>query len=925
MAIIVPIVSAWNPAGLNRALKDIQRAKTDFDKFVAGTSSIGKSMSNVGKSLSMNVTLPLTLVGAASIRTAADFEVAMAQVAVATDTPVSGLKNLSDLAKQLGADTIFSANEAAQAMLELAKAGITPAEISSGALANTLDLAAASGMALAESAVVMSAGMNTFNLGAKDSVSIVDALAGAANASAADVSDIALALQQTGQQAVASGLTIQETTAALAAFADAGVRGSDAGTSFKTFLQRLNPVSAEAAKTMKQLGIEFFDSSGNMKDLTGIAGEVEKGFKGLTQEQRLAAMQTIFGSDALRAANILYTEGADGIAKYIKASSLSGAAADMAAARNSGLSGSLEKLKGSMETAALVIGEVLAPTIMRVAEALQNFFNGFAKLNPVTQKAIIFFGGLLAVLGPVLFIFGAFIGSLANIAKLMGTVNLLMGTNIGLFKGTAFAAGQATAAVTIFGRAIRIAIASTGIGLLIVGIAELIILMTGLGDATTVTANKSVIAGARMRNSFAGVQDEIDATRKKNSLLQKELALGKQESRDAARSEGRNNAPARITSITEQLKDLNLEFNGVGGSGAKATKVAKELSKETQAAMARLGNELKSRSDQLDAIKEKFKSIKNAVKEAITGVINFGAAQGASANSLQNALDAQTALTQAQLEYDQSLKAGNIEAVQIALENLQAAQTSATNSITKKKSFLEVLQDQAALATQFADKVKTLISLGLSESAIGQVLAAGAEAGTAIADEIIAGGATVVTQVNSLVEATASVAEAVGEAAGKQFYQAGIDAGQALVDGVRAAIAAAGFSIGIDGNITAPTQDAEPAAAAPSGPAKKPAKKPAATPVKAPKPAINQGLLNKFKNIPMMAAGGIVNTPTLAMIGEAGPEAVIPLTGNNMPMGATYNININAGMGADGAVIGREIVDMIKRYERVSGPVFASA
>jgi len=209
MAIIVPIVSAWNPAGLNKALADIRKAEGSFNKFVVGTAGIGKTMSNVGKSLSMNVTLPLTLVGAASIKTAADFEVAMAQVAVATNTPVSGLKNLSDLAKQLGADTIFSANEAAQAMLELSKAGITPAEISSGALANTLNLAAAYGMALADSAVVMSAGMNTFNLGAKDSVSIVDALAGAANASAADVSDIALALQQVGQQAVASGLTIQ--------------------------------------------------------------------------------------------------------------------------------------------------------------------------------------------------------------------------------------------------------------------------------------------------------------------------------------------------------------------------------------------------------------------------------------------------------------------------------------------------------------------------------------------------------------------------------------------------------------------------------------------------------------------------------------------------------------------------------------------
>jgi len=877
MAIIVPIVSAWNPAGLNKALADIRKAEGSFNKFVVGTAGIGKTMSNVGKSLSMNVTLPLTLVGAASIKTAADFEVAMAQVAVATNTPVSGLKNLSDLAKQLGADTIFSANEAAQAMLELSKAGITPAEISSGALKNTLDLAAASGMELADSAVVMSAGMNTFNLGAKDSVSIVDALAGAANASAADVSDIALALQQVGQQAVASGLTIQETTAALAAFADAGVRGSDAGTSFKTFLQRLNPVSAEASKIMKQLGIEFFDSSGNMKDLTQIAGEVQDGFKGLTQEQRLAAMQTIFGSDALRAANILYNEGSTGIAKYISASSLAGAAADMAAARNSGLSGSLEKLKGSMETAALVIGEQLAPTIMRVAEALQNFFNGFAKLNPVTQKAIIFFAGLIAVVGPLLFIFGAFLGALSNIAKVMGTVNLLMGTNIGLFKGTAFAAGEATVATTIFGRALRIAIAGTGIGLLIIGIAELIILMTGLGDATTVTANKSVEAGARMRNSFAGVQDEIDATRKKNALLQKELAGEKQESRDSARSAGRNNAPARVTSVSDQIKNLNLEFEGLGGSSAKATTAVKELSKETQAAMALLGNELKSRTDQLDAIKEKFKNIKNAVKDAITGVINFGAAQG--------------------------------------------------DSITKNKSFIQVLQDQAALATQFADKVKTLISLGLSESAIGQVLAAGADAGTAIADEIIAGGATVVDQVNTLVQATASIAEQLGEAAGKQFYQTGIDAGQALVDGVKAAIAAAGFSIGLDGNIMAPTQDTG-TAADPSKTTKSSAKKPAAAKptFKAPaKTPINQALLEKLKKIPMMAAGGIVTSPTLAMIGEAGPEAVIPLTGNNMSMGVVYNINVNAGMGTNGAQVGREIVDAIKKFEKSSGPVFASA
>jgi TP901 family phage tail tape measure protein len=921
MAIIVPIVSAWNPAGLNKALADIRKAEGSFNKFVAGTSGIGKSMSNVGKSLSMNVTLPLTLVGAASIRTAADFEVAMAQVAVATDTPVSGLKNLSDLAKQLGADTIFSANEAAQAMLELSKAGITPAEISAGALESTLNLAAASGMALADSAVIMSAGMNTFNLNASDATAIVDALAGAANASAADVSDIALALQQTGQQAVASGLTIQETTAALAAFADAGVRGSDAGTSFKTFLQRLNPVSAEAAKTMKQLGIEFFDSSGNMKDLKGIAGEVEKGFKGLTQEQRLAAMQTIFGSDALRAANILYTEGADGIAGYIGKTTELGTGVEMADARMSGLAGSLESLKGSMETAALVIGEVLAPTIKTVAGVIQRFFNNFTNLNTSTQKAIIFFGGLIAVLGPALFIFGAFLGSLANIAKVMGTVNLLMGTNIGLFKGTTFAAGQATTAVTIFGRAARIAIAGTGIGLLIVGLAQLIIMMTGLGDATTTTANKSVIAGARMRNSFAGVQDEIDATIAKNDALKRSLAFGK-ESRDAARSRGRNEAPARVISVTDQLRDLNLELDKVGGGGGKAETALKGLSaagKAAAVAMSRLSGELKIENDKLKEINDRYDAFRTSVTTAIKGIIDFGGAMSNSRNTQQAAVDATKALADAQTAYNDALKTGDIKDQEEALSRLNEAQATATASVTGKKSFLQVLQDQADQASTFSSKVQTLISMGLSEGAIGQVLAAGADAGTAIADEIIAGGSTVVAKVDQLVAATAKAAEELAVAGRVQFYDAGLAQGQALVDGVKAAIAAAGFTINIEGGLI--NQGAIDLVNSTLAKYRKSGKGLS----KSEKQKITDLANQLGVDVPAMAKGGIVTGPTLALIGEAGPEAVIPLSGNNMPMGATYNINVTAGMGADGAVIGREIVDAIKKYERASGPVFASA
>jgi TP901 family phage tail tape measure protein len=895
MAIIVPIVSAWNPAGLNKALADIRRAEGALNKFAAGTQSIGKQMQSVGTSLSMKVTLPLTLMGAASIRTAADFEVAMAQVAVATDTPVTGLKNLSDLAKQLGADTIFSANEAAQAMLELAKAGISPAQIEAGALSNTLNLAAASGMGLAESAVIMSAGMNTFNLSAKDSTSIVDALAGAANASAADVADIAMALQQTGQQAVASGLTIQETTAALAAFADAGVRGSDAGTSFKTFLQRLNPVSAEAAKTMKQLGIEFFDTEGNMKDLTGIAGEVQNGFKGLTQEQRLAAMQTIFGSDALRAANILYEEGSAGIQTYIDASSKSGAASLMANARMAGLAGAIEAMKGSIETAALAIGERLAPTVKDVAAKIQIFANAFSNLSPQMQDAIVKFALIAAVIGPAILIAGALITALGNIAVAVGAVGTVVGFLRAQWIGVGTAASGAAVATVTATTIMKRALITTGVGALIVGIG---FIATKFYDA------------AKAAGAFADAKDR---------------ALRGQESRDSARSAGRNADPEETKSLADQFKELNLEMGNLGPSSTKAAAGVKGLSaagKAAQDSMTRLGKELQAANDFLKAAQERYDSFKTSVTGAIKSVVDFGGAMGNARNTQQAALDATKALADAQTSYNDALRTGDIREQEDALRKLNEAQATATKSVTDKKSFLQVLQDQADQAQTFSTKVQTLISMGLSETAIGQVLAAGADAGTAIAEEIIAGGAEAVQKIEVLVAATAKAAEELAAAGKVAFYDAGLAQGQALVDGVKAAIAAAGFTINIDGSLV--NQGAINAVNAAIQKAKsgKGNKKKV---TKTERQSIMDLASSLGVEVPAFAKGGIVTGPTLGLVGEAGPEAIIPLTGNNMPMGATYNISVNAGMGADGAVIGREIVDAIKRYERVSGPVFASA
>jgi hypothetical protein len=329
-------------------------------------------------------------------------------------------------------------------------------------------------------------------------------------------------------------------------------------------------------------------------------------------------------------------------------------------------------------------------------------------------------------------------------------------------------------------------------------------------------------------------------------------------------------------------------------------------------------NTLKEEQSNLSAIAEEAKNLGESIDAP--GTKSIGGASKAATDKIQRftkALsDANQVLTDAKQKFSEygSSVTNSITGV----IDFSSAATSETGS------FLENLIAQATKAQDFGTKVRTLLSMGLSETAIGQVLQAGADAGIKIADEIIAGGATVVDQVNTLITATQSVAEELGMSAATQFYQAGVTAGQALVDGVRAAIAAAGLSIGADGNIISPAT----APAAPSvstGTSKSKAK---ATAPKTPtKSAFEARDIARSigRNLPRMAAGGIVTGPTLALIGEAGPEAVVPLSGRNAGMGNTYNINVNAGMGTNGAQVGREIVDAIKKFEKTSGPVFASA
>lgn len=408
-------------------------ASANLAKVSAVSGEFGNKVKGVGQSL-LPVTGALTGVGAASTVMANNFNDAMSQAAGALDKPMSEMEDLRQLAIQTGQDTVFSATDAGNAITELAKGGLTEADIKAGALKTTMDLAASSGMDLGEAANVVVQAMGAFGLSANESAEAANALAGAAAASSTDVEPLTQALAQCSAGAKNAGWSIQETTAVLARFADAGIEGSDAGTSLKTMLKRLAAPTDSAATMIEQLGIQTRDSNGDLLGASEIAEELQNKLGGLDSASRDAALSTIFGSDAMRAATVMMDSGTEGIQKYINAANDQEAAQRLANSQMSDGSRAIEELKGSLETAAIQIGDTLAPIVQKVAELITALVNKFSALPEGVQQVIVVVGILVAALGPLLMIIGqislgisAVAGTLSKLSGIGGVVTNLIG------------------------------------------------------------------------------------------------------------------------------------------------------------------------------------------------------------------------------------------------------------------------------------------------------------------------------------------------------------------------------------------------------------------------------------------------------------------------------------------------------------------
>jgi len=425
----IEIDSSGVATGVASANASLGALDTQSGKTGRGLTVLGAGMVTVGA-------LALGGFGVA-VKAAADFEKSMSGVEAVSGATKKEMEQLRRKALQLGKDTSFSAGESALAMEELVKAGLSVEDVLNGAADATVALAAAGEIDLPTAAAIAANAMNQFGLSAQEMPRVADLIAGAANASAIDVHDFGMSLAQAGATANLIGLSFDDLALAITAMGNAGIKGSDAGTSLKTFMTGLQPVTQRQIDLFRDLGLTqdslvtssntmgnaFFTNEGGIKSMSEISGTLATALAGMSDAQKTATLEALFGSDAIRAAAIIAETGAEGF-DTLAESMGKVTAAEVAETRMDNLAGAVERLKGSAETLLILIGTPFLDMLAGWADKAAELINRISELD---EKYLKWIGTGLAVGGMLLLISGSMLMMIRLLGPLTQGVMLVTG------------------------------------------------------------------------------------------------------------------------------------------------------------------------------------------------------------------------------------------------------------------------------------------------------------------------------------------------------------------------------------------------------------------------------------------------------------------------------------------------------------------
>lgn len=511
-------------AALNRLEAEYKQVAGESDN--AGKSATGFSAASVAAAAVVAVAFR-SLVTATS-----DYSAALAGVQAATRASAEEMALLTKAADETAQQYGKTNTEALQGIEALSKAGVSTADIIGGGLAGALALAASGEMSVADAAEAAAGIMTQFGKTGADVTHIADLLSAAAGNAIGEVSDFTQAFKQVGLVANSTGLSLEDTTAVLAQFAAGSLLGSDAGTSFKTFLQRLNPVSDEARALMEKLGFSAFDAKGQFVGISSVAEQLKTKLGGMSDAQKQATLTTLFGSDATRAAIELMKGGADGIAKWTELTNQQGFAAETARIKMDSLAGDMEKLNAATTNATASLGQAATPALRGLTQIATGVLSAINALPGPVKAAIVTIGGLTGAI-------------IAFAAAGPGVISVIKGIGI--------------AAATSLG---PFGLIASAVGVLAVGLGAAAVSAGVFEDSTTrmVKNNRELINATKAANEeFANIVGPVNEATRSNKLSADQIDKLKKLYPELTNTMNLNKAT--IEEVTEAQKKLNAARN----------------------------------------------------------------------------------------------------------------------------------------------------------------------------------------------------------------------------------------------------------------------------------------------------------------------------------------------------------------------------
>ena len=433
-------------ASTSVALSKIDQAGKKMEAF-------GDSVTSAGQKI-MPASMAVAGLGAAAVKTAADFDTSMSKVAAVSGATGDDLDALRDKAREMGAKTKFSASEAADAMNYMAMAGWKTGDMLEG-IEGIMNLAAASGEDLATTSDIVTDALTAFGLTAQDSGHFADILAAASSNANTNVAMMGETFKYCAPIAGALGFSAEDTAEAIGLMANAGIKSTQAGTALRTIMNNLSGEVKITGSALGEVTIATTNADGSMRDLSDILSDCRGAFSQLSESEQAAAAEALVGKNAMSGFLALMNAGEGDIEKLSSAidscsdtfvktvdgaiipmsqaleegvewiEEYNGVSEKMAAVMQDNLGGQLTILKSQIQELAISFGEMLMPAIRAIVSKVQAFVDKLNNMSESQRKAVLTIGLIIAALGPLLVILGTVISRVG--VAMQGFVKLATG------------------------------------------------------------------------------------------------------------------------------------------------------------------------------------------------------------------------------------------------------------------------------------------------------------------------------------------------------------------------------------------------------------------------------------------------------------------------------------------------------------------